>query len=123
MGSDTTSEQFADPQQMLAEEHAQFALTHTERMLETARQESTKPREFSGVDDDCWQLFREHLQHNSTPYTLTIVMNAQDTPYPFRDVMNVHVGVHFPDGQEALIGWYAEGLGACVPYETGIPRN
>lgn len=122
MESDTTSEPSADPQQRLAEEHAQFALTQTERILETARQESTKPREF-GSDDDCWQLFREQSQHNTTAYTLTIVTNAQDTPYPFRDVMDVRVGVHFPDGQEAILWWYAEGLGACIPYETGIPRN
>jgi hypothetical protein len=122
--SDASLEPVPDPQRVLAEEHEEYALNHTKRIVDAAQSDSPVPRELaSSSRQECWLFFREQFQNSTVPYSLTIITNAQDTPYPFRDVMDIRVGVNFPDGRQAEIWWYAGGVATCSVYETAIPGN
>lgn len=96
---------------------AEYAVRQTEHLLQKAYDDPTgaEPFELIGKGNGCWQLFQEKAQQDH-PYRLNILMNAQDTPYPFRDVMDVVVEIDFAGQESAVVSWYAGGIGSCLVY-------
>ncbi|NJL55946.1 hypothetical protein HC928_12705 [bacterium] len=99
----------------LACEHEQQVLEGIERLFSTARAHPVGPPPDGYSDlaaEGCWQFFQREV-NSSTPPEVRIVFNAADTPYPFRDVMDVTVEVEASDGHQAVLWFYAGGINHC----------
>jgi len=94
---------------------------HTERLLQRAYDHSAHAEPFAllGKGERCRQLFQRKSQQNS-PYRLSILMNAQDRPYPLREVMDVLVEIDFAGQASAIVSWYAGGIRSCIVSTTDL---
>jgi hypothetical protein len=90
------------------------AVQGTHELMDVVLEPSVKtlPGEFSGIGSDCWDFLKQ-TSAIDPEYSLLLVADTADTPYPFRDVQDVHILIRFSKGQEAYIIWYAGVVTFC----------
>ena len=104
----------------------QAALNLTSQLLQTIQTSQTDSRPTNTpaplwIADDCWKYLRESLALNTNQYTMT-VLSAVDTQdprftdqvrYAPHDIRSAEIAVRFPDGRQATVFYWINGLSGC----------